>query len=180
VNISRPLRCDADTKTWLLLPWLSSSSHALVSKPTQSRSEEQRFVCMPSIFKPVDLPWTSLGQFYTAKVHTASRASPTRFLPHYPPTTCTPYRHVPQGIIDLHPTSLLACTFVCWAFVPTCRAARLRSPTSPCSPAPVRLHSPHLAMHVRDLTVRRLLAPDSPLPALPGMLSNLKGFGLFG
>jgi hypothetical protein len=48
------------------------------------------------------------------------------------------------------------------------------------SPAPVRLHSPHLATHVRDLTVRRLLAPYSPLPALPGMLSNLKSFSLFG
>ncbi|KAJ7849633.1 hypothetical protein B0H14DRAFT_3452345 [Mycena olivaceomarginata] len=121
---------------------------------------------MPSIFKPVDLPWTSLGQFYTAKVHTASRASPTRFLPLYPPTTCTPYRHVPQGIIDLHPTSLLACTLVCWVFVPTCRAARLRSPYFPMLPR-VRLHSPHLATHVRDLTVDLLFAQDSPLPAAP-------------
>jgi hypothetical protein len=121
---------------------------------------------MPSIFKPVDLPWTNPLQFYH---------------PSLANSTCKPYCYVPQGIIDLHPASLLACTLVCWAFVPTCRAARLRLPYFPMlSPAPVRLHSPHLATHVRDLTVRRLLAPYSPLPALPGMLSNLKSFSLFG
>ncbi|KAJ7808461.1 hypothetical protein B0H14DRAFT_1516526 [Mycena olivaceomarginata] len=59
------------------------------------------------------------------------------------------------------------------------------------SPAPALLHttllrSPHLAAHVRDLTIHRPhapacgSAPDSPLPALLGMLPNLKSFSLFG
>ncbi|KAJ7348001.1 hypothetical protein DFH08DRAFT_156029 [Mycena albidolilacea] len=116
--------------------------------------------------------------------------------------TCTPYRYVPrvpQEIIDLitsymasEPASLLACTLVCWAFVPTCRAYLLRAPCFPMlSPAPALLHttllrSPHLAAHVRDLTIHRphtpglWVAPDSPLPALLGMLPNLKSFSLFG
>ncbi|KAJ7803133.1 hypothetical protein B0H14DRAFT_3778738 [Mycena olivaceomarginata] len=100
--------------------------------------------------------------------------------------TCTPYRYVPQEIIDLitshmasTPASLLAYTLVSSVgLCPDCRVFPLRSPCFPMlSPAPARLHTtllraPHLAAHVRDLTIHRphasglWAAPDSPLPAL--------------